>query len=170
LQKSYCGQCLFPEQIWDSEDISEYELYTGKATGGAMPLVWAHSEYLKLCRSLKTKQVFDMPAQTYERYITAKTVSNIFIWNFKTQYSIIPKGKILRIECLASAIVKWTTDNWATANETKTLDSCIGNHFADIPTSELKYGHKISFTFYWIDSGNHEHRDYQVSVESDPVE
>src|ERR1035437_8852652 len=52
---------LFPEQIWDSEDIPELGLFTGKATGGACPLVWAHSEYIKLCRSLKAKKIFDMP-------------------------------------------------------------------------------------------------------------
>jgi glucoamylase len=160
---------LFPEQIWDSEDIPEYELYTGKATGGAMPLVWAHSEYIKLCRSLKTKQIFDMPLHTHQRYIVEKKTSDIFIWNFHTQYKTIPKGKILRIECLTSAIVRWTSDNWTTTNEIKTLDSCIGNHFADIPSSMLNHGHKISFTFYWMDSGNHENKDYVLYVEPDPA-
>ncbi|MCW3070399.1 MAG: cga [Bacteroidetes bacterium] len=158
---------MFPEQIWDSEDIPEYELYTGKATGGAMPLVWAHSEYIKLCRSLKTKQIFDMPLQTHQRYVVEKKESDIFIWNFKTQCKTMPKGRILRIECLTAAIVKWSTDDWATSHEVRTLDSCLGNHFADIPSTKMDHGQSLSFTFFWIDSGNHEDKNYSIAIEPD---
>mgnify|MGYP000312505887 CR=1 FL=1 len=34
---------------------------------GAMPLVWAHAEYVKLLRSLRDGQVFDMPPQGVQR-------------------------------------------------------------------------------------------------------
>ena len=43
---------LIPEQVWDTDDIPERELFAGKASGSACPLVWAHSEYIKLRRSL----------------------------------------------------------------------------------------------------------------------
>ena len=45
---------LLPEQVWDSADIPDRGLFIGHASGSAMPLVWAHAEYLKLCRSLRT--------------------------------------------------------------------------------------------------------------------
>ncbi len=48
---------LLPEQIWDSADIPERELFLGSASGSAMPLVWAHAEHLKLCRSLRDGEV-----------------------------------------------------------------------------------------------------------------
>jgi glucoamylase len=60
---------LIPEQVWDGEDIPERELYRGKPTGSAMPLVWAHAEYLKLRRSLADGAVFDRPPQTVARYL-----------------------------------------------------------------------------------------------------
>jgi glucoamylase len=60
---------LIPEQIWDKADIPERELFTGKASGSACPLVWAHSEYIKLRRSLVDGKVFDQPPQTVERYL-----------------------------------------------------------------------------------------------------
>ena len=60
---------LLPEQIWDSADIPERELFLGHPSGSAMPLVWAHAEYLKLCRSLFDGHVFDRPPQTVERYL-----------------------------------------------------------------------------------------------------
>ncbi len=43
---------LISEQVWDSPDIPERELHFGRPSGSAMPLVWAHAEYLKLRRSL----------------------------------------------------------------------------------------------------------------------
>ncbi|MEJ2758164.1 MAG: glucan 1,4-alpha-glucosidase [Anaerolineales bacterium] len=60
---------LLPEQIWDSEDIPELELFFGKPSGSAMPLVWAHAEFVKLLRSLQDGKVFDTPEQTVQRYL-----------------------------------------------------------------------------------------------------
>src|SRR5262249_37992500 len=36
------GGRLIPEQVWDSADIPGLELFRGKPTGSACPLVWAH--------------------------------------------------------------------------------------------------------------------------------
>ena len=41
---------LMPEQVWDAAPIPERGLVPGKPTGSAMPLVWAHAEFLKLRR------------------------------------------------------------------------------------------------------------------------
>src|SRR5262249_42363445 len=43
---------LIPEQVWDAAPIPGRQLEPGKPTGSAMPLVWAHAEYVKLLRSL----------------------------------------------------------------------------------------------------------------------
>ncbi len=48
-----------PEQIWDAPDMPELGLKLGKSTGAAMPLVWAHAEYVKLLRSVTDGNVFD---------------------------------------------------------------------------------------------------------------
>ena len=71
---------MLPEQVWDSASIPERDLCFGKPTGSAMPLAWAHAEYLKLRRSLEDNRVFDMPAQTERRYLVEKTVSRVVIW------------------------------------------------------------------------------------------
>ncbi|MCB1229340.1 MAG: glucan 1,4-alpha-glucosidase [Verrucomicrobiae bacterium] len=60
---------LIPEQVWDADDIPENELFRGRPSGSAMPLVWAHSEYLKLIRSLKDGAVFDRPGICVRRYL-----------------------------------------------------------------------------------------------------
>ncbi|MBC7865298.1 MAG: hypothetical protein IAF38_20145, partial [Bacteroidia bacterium] len=160
---------MFPEQIWDAEDIPEKNLIYGKPTGAAMPLVWAHSEYIKLCRSLKEKEIFDMPQQTKKRYLIDKTGSEIFIWSFSNHYTHIPKGKILRVQCLTAATVKWSTDEWATSNELETSDTKIGVHYADLSCKELDHEQKISFTFFWHDSGTEENKKYELTIEKSKI-
>jgi len=156
---------LFPEQIWDSEDIPELGLFNGQSTGGACPLVWAHSEYIKLCRSLKSKKIFDMPHHTRERYLVRKTVSKIFIWNFSNKYKYIPKGRILRIQCGASATVHFSTDGWATTRHIHTLDSGLGIHFADLPTDHLDHEQTVAYTFHWDEAGTWENKNYTLAIE-----
>ena len=63
---------MLPEQVWDGPDIPERELFNGRPSGSAMPLVWAHAEYAKLVRSLHEGRVFDMPQQAYERYVRGR--------------------------------------------------------------------------------------------------
>ncbi len=59
---------LLPEQVWDADDIPARELFRGKPSGSAMPLVWAHAEDIKLRRSLADGTVFDMPPISKARY------------------------------------------------------------------------------------------------------
>ena len=161
---------LFPEQIWDSEDITELELFLGKPSGSAMPLAWAHAEYLKLCRSIKSRRIFDMPQQTRQRYLIDKIKSNIFTWNFGNKFKSIPKYRTLRIQSHAMATVRWTTDNWLTYQDTTTLDSGLGVHYADLPIINLDPGQEIIYTFYWNESENWENKNFTLTLEkSDEV-
>lgn len=156
---------MIPEQIWDTNDIPDKELFRGKATGAAMPLIWAHSEYIKLCRSLKKNQVFDMPLETRQRYVIDKKTSPYFIWNFKNKYSLLPEGKILRIHLLAAAEIRWTNDKWKTFCDMSTKDTGLGIHVADLPTKDLPPGRKIQFTFHWKEASKWEDVDFLVKVD-----
>jgi len=156
---------LLPEQVWDSEDIPEKGLFLGKPSGAAMPLAWAHSEYIKLCRSIKDKKIFDMPLQVEKRYITDKTGSVLYTWNFSSKLKVIPFGKTLRIHCLATATIRWSTDDWFSSKEVLTLDSGVGVHYADLPTLDLEHDARISFTFYWHDPEIWENTNYDLSIE-----
>jgi glucoamylase len=48
------GIGLMPEQIWDGPDLPSSYLRFGGPTDAAMPLIWAHSEYVKLIALLPT--------------------------------------------------------------------------------------------------------------------
>ena len=43
--------------------------WLGKPTGSAMPLMWAHAEYIKLLRSTADGKVYDAIPEVAERYL-----------------------------------------------------------------------------------------------------
>jgi len=157
---------LISEQIWDSPDIPEHELHFGRPSGSAMPLVWAHAEYLKLQRSLHDGQVFDLPLQTVKRYLTDNTVSPRMVWRFNHKIRWIPTGKKLRIETLVPSVIHWSADDWSTFEDIKTYDVGLGIHFADLFTQTLPEGKEIKFTFYWPDAQHWEGTNFVVRFSS----
>jgi glucoamylase len=156
---------MIPEQIWDSPDIPERGLFFGRPSGSAMPLVWAHAEYVKLRRSLKEDRIFDMPPQTAKRYIVEKTASPFAIWSFNHRCRTLPVGKKLRLQVLSPAVARWSLDGWHTVQDNDTQDTGLGVHVFDLPTKRLPAGAMVLFTFYWHETGQWEGEDYVVMVE-----
>ncbi len=126
---------MLSEQVWDSPDIPERELFFGRPSGSAMPLVWAHAEYVKLRRSLREGRVFDTPPQTIQRYQVKKTGSPYAIWRFNHKCRTMQAGKTLRVEVLAPATVHWSSDDWHTAHDADTRDTGLGSYIVDLPTA-----------------------------------
>ena len=156
---------LLPEQVWDSADIPERELYIGHASGSAMPLVWAHAEYLKLCRSLFDGRVFDQPPQTVERYLVQQTTSDRVVWRFNNKVRAMPANRTLRVETLAPAVVHWSVDEWRTVHDTATRDTTLGVHVVDLGTRHLRPGDRVQLTFYWPEAARWEEIDFLVCIE-----
>jgi glucoamylase len=155
---------LISEQVWDSPDIPKRELHFGHPSGSAMPLVWAHAEYLKLRRSLDDGRIFDLPPQTVQRYLTEKTISPRMVWRFNHKIRAIPTGKILRIETLAPAVIHWSADDWKTIQDVTSHDVGLGIHIADLAIKALPDGQHIKFTFYWPDARHWEGTDFSVRL------
>jgi glucoamylase len=155
---------LLPEQVWDADDLPDKELLRGEPSGSAMPLAWAHAEYVKLCRSLADGHVFDMPPQTVRRYQVEKHGSPHTIWRFNHKCLKMPPGKTLRIELRAPAVVHWSSDGWRQARDLPTRDTGLGLHVADLPCGKLAGGIRIEFTFYWPQAERWEGRDFSVQI------
>jgi glucoamylase len=155
---------MIPEQILDSPDIVERELFFGRPSGSAMPLVWAHAEYIKLIRSLRDGRVFDTPPQTVERYIKNRTESPLAIWRFNHKCKTMRPGRTLRIELLARAVVHWSPDGWRKVMDTGTKDTGLGLHYVDLPAGDISPGGSVVFTFHWPDVERWEGQDFKVLV------
>ncbi|GAB4542222.1 MAG: glucan 1,4-alpha-glucosidase [Anaerolineae bacterium] len=155
---------MLPEQLWDVPDIPERELFFGKPSGSAMPLVWAHAEHLKLLRSLHQGRVFDMPPQPVRRYQLEGIGSSYAIWRFNHKCQRIPSGKKLRLEMLAPAIAHWSTDDWQESHGSGTRDTGLGVHLVDLPINNLPVSTVVRFTFYWPEAQRWEGVDFAVKI------
>jgi glucoamylase len=165
MESSTGDSRLIPEQVWDVRDIPERELFAGKGSGSACPLVWAHAEYIKLRRSLADGKIFDQPPQTVERYLTKKTSAQYFNWRFNNKPRTLPCGKKLRLLTMDPALVHWSIDGWQTAHDIDSQDSGWNLNYTDLPTETLASGRRIVFTFFWKNAGRWEGRDFEVTVE-----
>ena len=155
---------MISEQIWDKADIPEKELFFGRPSGSAMPLVWAHGEYVKLCRSLQDKSIFDMPSATKKRYLTDNTVSTHTIWRFKDAIRKTQKGKIVRIEGEHPFTLHWSADNWSNSNNEKSTPSVFSTFYTDIPTADLTDSSQLVFTFLWSEGNTWEGTNFDIKL------
>ncbi len=143
---------MLPEQVWDQEDLPSEGMYFGKSAGSAQPLVWAHSEYLKLLRSSVDGRVFDRISVVEERYLKSAKErsfhSLIEVYQTSRPISTIAAGLMLRIVDSQSFRVIYTMDNWATTLHAESRAVGYPGSYADIFTTPDQTGTLI-FTLYW---------------------
>jgi glucoamylase len=143
---------MLPEQIWDHADMPEEGLYLGRSAGSAQPLVWAHSEYIKLLRSKSDGRIFDLISVVEERY--AKPASErsfkslIEVFQLTRQITTMAAGLMLRIMDPSRFRVTYTFDDWATQATIESHTVGYPGCYADIATPPNRTG-KIIFTLYW---------------------
>jgi glucoamylase len=164
LEASASSGGLIPEQIWDSEDIPRRELFLGRPSGSAMPLVWAHAEHIKLLRSLRDGAVFDMPPQTLNRYVKNTPPSAPLVWQLSSRIERIAPGRRLRLEFLEEALIHWSTDNWATIADSPTVATGLGLHVFDLPAERLAAESIVRFTMFWPRQNRWEGTDFEVAI------
>ena len=153
---------LLPEQIWDEEDRPDQRLFLGRPTGSAMPLMWAHAEYIKLLRSIKDGEVFDRIPEVAEHYQNRKNCLKLEIWKFNRQVQKVDADMQLRVQAHAAFRLKYSTDGWDSSDEIESTDSGVDIHFCDISAKTIN-GNQIKFTFYWNESENWEDREFQIN-------
>jgi glucoamylase len=155
---------LLPEQVWDTYDLPEAHMYLGKPTGAAMPLMWAHAEYIKLLRSASDGKVFDLIPAVAQRYLgQRKNCRCLEIWKHNRQCRTVTKGYTLRIQAPAVFRLHWTKDEWQSIHDTDSSGTLLKVHFVDIPIVAAQRA-PIRFTFFYPESSRWEGWDYIVRV------
>jgi glucoamylase len=159
------GRCgLIPEQIWDSPAIPERSLLPGQATGAAMPLVWAHAEFIKLVASIGLQRPFDRPEALWQRYRGRRPDPSHAIWTPRFQITQIRRGQTLCLCLPRPARAHFGFDGWQRVTDIDTSDSGMTLHVVDLPTNGLESGARVDFTLFWMESGTWEGRDYRIDV------
>jgi|GEM_PF-90027 len=166
IEKFAQGIGLIPEQIWDGPDSPLQHLYFGGPTNAAMPLLWAHSEYLKLQRSTADAKVFDRIEAAYDRYVAGSFERNfIEVWKFNRQVPRVSGGTLLRIQADKPFLLHWTSDEWQSSTDKRSTPTTLGIEFVDIKVPQQDGS--IRFTFLWTEENRWEGKDYIVKIAVD---
>jgi glucoamylase len=155
---------LLPEQVWDEPDWPGEHLFLGGPTGAAMPLMWAHAEYIKLLRSARDGQIFARVPGVAERYIgDRRGVSEIEVWKFNRQARTVRRGTTLRVIAGAPFEVRWTAGDWSDAQQTRSQATSLELEWVDIAVAKDQQA-PIRFTIFWPGANQWEGRDFEVAV------
>ncbi len=155
---------LLPEQIWDTEDIPEAHMFLGKPTGSAMPLMWAHAEYIKLLKSTQEGKIFDQVPEVAERYLGSRcSCQALEIWKPNRQVGNVKRGYTLRIQAPTSFKLRWTQDNWDTWQDNQSISTELGIEYLDLKTEDDQES-PFSFTFFWTEFDHWEGKNYEVAI------
>jgi glucoamylase len=161
---------MMPEQVWDHDDMPSEGMFLGKSAGSAQPLVWAHSEYLKLLRSVVDGEVFDSIPVVKERYAVEQGKrtfrSEVEIFQTSRPVYTMQAGMRLRIVDTVRFRVHYSLDNWATQADMDSHPVGYAGSFADIATAADWTG-TIVFTFYWPGQDRWLGRNFEVTVVSE---
>ncbi len=154
---------LLPEQVWDQPDLQRRHLRTGKPTGAAMPLMWAHAEYIKLLRSTRDGRVFDVIQPVAERYLGKRARVPLEVWKFNRRVKKTQAGTTVRVMAGAPFLLKWSSDGWRTATDSRSTGTKLGLHYVDLPTARSARA-PLTFTFLWTGENRWEGRDFSVEM------
>ncbi|HTU43986.1 MAG TPA: glycoside hydrolase family 15 protein [Bryobacteraceae bacterium] len=157
------GTCLLPEQIWDGPDLPQADLHAGGPSGSANPLLWAHSEYVRLLRSCHDGKVFDLIPEVAARYRDHNGTSQFEFWLPKHPISHARKNHTLRICAPESFRLRWTANNWKTWQDSNSQPTGIGGEYFDLAPADLK--NQVEFTFYWTNRQQWQGQNYSVGLQ-----
>ncbi len=95
---------LLPEQVWDAAAIDERFLTPGHPTGSAMPLAWAHAEFIKLA----TYEARSRPIEQLEIVVAtlaAATTPPAWVWRVDLSFDSMPAGRDLIVDYSAPFVL-----------------------------------------------------------------
>jgi len=165
MERFSVGIGLIPEQVWDERDIPEKLLRFGGPTGAAIPLLWAHAEYIKLVRSVADRQVFDRIELVRDRYAEKKTRSAkpIEVWTHRRPVEAIRAGRTLRVIAANPFTLYWTAGDGGPRAQTTATASRLDVWYADLETPSPPASIRMQFSWSRQDV---DQQEYVVSVQT----
>ena len=142
----------------------------GGPTGAAIPIAWAHAEYIKLVRSIADRQVFDSIEPVRARYASRSSRASqpLEIWSRKRPIGTIPAGCRLRVIAADPFTLSWTSNDWHDRCDTPAISTTLGVWYVDL---DARSARSIRFRFIRRDrdEGLQDDREYVAQVVTSPV-
>ncbi|SDD47262.1 glycoside hydrolase family 15 protein [Belnapia rosea] len=155
---------LIPEQVWEAEAIPRQFLFPGRPSGSAMPLVWAHAEFMKLAASLRLGRPIDRPEAAWLRYGGVKPQAPRAHWSRRMPVGWIRQGQELRLLLDRPALVEWRPEGEAEPRPRPVVSGPLGLLLADLPTEGLESGTRLLLSIQDPATGTWMERDRPVAI------
>jgi len=155
---------LIPEQVWDSSPLPQRGLEAGKPTGSAMPLVWAHAEFLKLLYARQQMRPFEMLKSVEDHCRGKQTMRGTWHWRPEAPFDVLPEDRDLLFDLTTSFLLHFGFDGWQRIEDRLSTPLQFGRHGVRLTKDDLANGRVANFTIYFVDAAHWEGRDYQVRL------
>ena len=156
---------LMPEQVWDLGALPDRRLFPGQPTGSAMPLAWAHAEFIKLMVSCHLGHSVDRSPEVWRRYAGRRPAAGQAVWCLHAPIRRVARGAAILIALPGSASVRWGLDGWQDVHDEVAIDTGLGMHVVELDAATLANASRVDFTFQWSGTGAWGGRDFQIAVD-----
>ena len=155
---------LIPEQVWDGPPLPERGLKPGMPSGSAMPLVWAHAEFLNLVAARHSGRPPKLLACVERRYQTQQPLATAWHWRRAEPFDRLPSGRALLIEGPAPFRLHHGFDGWREVFDTLSESQGLGMHGIRLDAGVLSGHSAIDFTLYFPESDSWEGTDHHMTL------
>ncbi|MGH8137987.1 MAG: glycoside hydrolase family 15 protein [Steroidobacteraceae bacterium] len=137
---------LLPEQVWDSAPIAQLELSPGRPSGSAMPLLWAHAEFLKLLIARERGRPIELLQSVEQRYGGKPRRPDCWHWRDEVPVLRLEAGRGLLIEDREPFSVHLGFDGWRQIQDRRAAARPFGLWSVGLSAQELAGHTELNFT------------------------
>jgi glucoamylase len=152
---------LLPEQVWNTSAIPELGLLPGRPSGAAMPLLWAHAEFLKLLVARERGRPIEW-LDRIERHFGHRAIARpgegrgseesrartTVVWHWRDEVPVarLPHGKSLAIEDRNPFTLHLGFDGWRRVEDRHAECTPFGFWSVVLSHQELARARELNFT------------------------
>jgi glucoamylase len=155
---------MLPEQVWDEQPLPELGLLPGRPNGSAMPLAWAHGEFVKLASSRALGRPFDRPESLWRRYRGEPPQPGTWVWTPGAPIGSVPFGKALLLLLPRSATFRLGNDGWSQVRELESRELGLGLYGVRLGAADLADFSSLEITWYWSEDGHWLGEDFRLRI------
>ncbi|WMS41927.1 glycoside hydrolase family 15 protein [Acuticoccus sp. MNP-M23] len=138
---------LMPEQVWDAPPIPQRGLVAGRPSGSAMPLVWAHAEFLKLVATEQSGRPVELLAAVEARYAGADApAANAWRWRADVPIDRLPPGRAVIWQDVRPFTLHFGFDGWTNVSDREAVAGPFGLFTVTLDAGEFAGQRTIEFT------------------------
>ncbi|MBS0220114.1 MAG: glucan 1,4-alpha-glucosidase [Proteobacteria bacterium] len=155
---------LIPEQVWDGPAIPARMLEPGKPSGSAMPLVWAHAEFLKLLVAREKKRPLELLASVEAHLAATGGRAGTWFWRLDTPFDALPAERELVIDLAQPFTLHMGFDGWQGIADRRSAPLPFGRHGVRLGAVDLAGHRSLEFTLYMETDARWEGGDQRIAL------